>query len=211
MLRVRDRGTGMDAETLARAFEPFFTTKPPGRGSGLGLAMVHGIVRDHGGATWIDSDVGQGTTVSCLLPVLEVEESEEVVVEAPLVRGQGERILLIDDEPSLVALGTRRLGSLGYEVVACSDPEEALIAIRDPARQLDLVITDFLMPKLSGLELAREIALLRPGLGIVLLTGHMEEIPEATLAEAGIRAVVKKPLTLPELARAVRDALEPTS
>ena len=211
LLRVRDEGSGMTAETLSRAFEPFFTTKPPGQGSGLGLAMVHGIVRDHGGATWIDSQESQGTVVSCIFPVLDVEESEESPEEVSVPSGHGERVLLVDDEPALAELGRRRLAGLGYEVTTLNDATLALQRLRASPDAFDLVVTDFLMPKLSGLDLAREIAEIRPGLGIVLLTGHMEEFQPEQLAAAGVRAVVKKPLTLPDLAKVLRAALRQNS
>ena len=210
LLEVRDEGTGMSAETLSRAFEPFFTTKPPGQGSGLGLAMVHGIVRDHGGATWIDSQETQGTVVSCIFPVLDAEDVEAVAAEVAVPSGHGERILLVDDEPALAELGRRRLVGLGYEVTALDDSSAALEAVRAAPGSFDLVVTDFLMPRLSGIDLAREIAAVRPGLGVVMLTGHMEEFQPEELAAAGVLAVVKKPLTRTELARVLRGALEQT-
>jgi PAS domain S-box-containing protein len=207
LLRVRDEGSGMSSETLARAFEPFFTTKPPGQGSGLGLAMVHGIVRDHGGATWIESQVEQGATVSCLFPALEPNEKEEEATAAAMPRGCGERILLVDDELSLVELGRRRLGSLGYEVTAFTDPLAALAAVRATPEAFDLVITDFLMPRMNGLEFAREVQDFRPEIGVVMMTGHMEELPAEEFSAAGVRTLVKKPLTLSELAETVRSVL----
>ncbi|MBP9144971.1 MAG: PAS domain S-box protein [Thermoanaerobaculia bacterium] len=211
LLRIRDRGTGMSAETLARAFEPFFTTKAQGQGTGLGLAMVHGIVRDHGGATWIESQQDQGTTVCCLFPALETEEAEEVGLEPVLPRGRGERILFVDDEPALAELGRRRLIALGYEVTALSDPLLAMATLRATPEAFDLVITDFLMPRMTGVDLAREIGRMRPGLGVVMLTGHIEDFPGDLLSEVGVRALVKKPLTLPELAGVLRQALCPDS
>lgn len=207
LLQVRDEGSGMSPETVARAFEPFFTTKPPGKGSGLGLAMVHGIVRDHGGATWIESQEEQGTVVSCLFPALDVEEDEETAVDIAVQRGRGERVLLVDDEAALAELGRRRLSGLGYAVTAFDDPLAALAQVKADPEAFDLVVTDFLMPKLSGIDLARQIVGLRPGLGVVLLTGHMEEFQPAQLTQAGVLAVVKKPLTLLELAQVLRRAL----
>jgi PAS domain S-box-containing protein len=211
LLRVQDRGTGMDPETLARAFEPFFTTKPLGQGTGLGLAMVHGIVRDHGGATWIESQRDQGTTVCCLFPAIDVEELEGVEVAPALPRGRGERILFVDDEPALAELGRRRLTALGYAVTSLSDPLLALATLRATPDAYDLVITDYLMPRMSGVDLARETARLRPGLGVVMLTGHIEDFPEELMSEAGVQSLVKKPLALAELAGVLRRALDPKS
>ena len=130
LLSVRDTGHGMDEATKARAFEPFFSTKAPGGGSGLGLALVHGILRDHGGTAWLESAVGEGTTVSCLFPAIEAETPEELAQAKPVPRGHGERILLLDDEPTLIAVGERRLQALGYEVTTFNDPREALASFR---------------------------------------------------------------------------------
>jgi PAS domain S-box-containing protein len=211
LLRIRDRGTGMSPEILARAFEPFFTTKPQGQGTGLGLAMVHGIVRDHGGATWIESQKDQGTTVCCLFPAIDTEAADDVDLVPELPRGRGERILFVDDEPALAELGRRRLLALGYLVTTLSDPLLAMATLRSTPEAFDLVITDYLMPGMTGLDLAREIVQLRPGLGVVMLTGHIGEFPGDLMSEVAVRALVKKPLTLPELAQAVREALDPSS
>ena len=134
LLSVRDTGHGMDEATKARAFEPFFRTKAPGGGSGLGLALVHGILRDHGGTAWLESAVGEGTTVSCLFPAIEAETPEELTQAKPVPRGHGERILLLDDEPTLIAVGERRLQALGYEVATFTDPKGGARRAFEPRR-----------------------------------------------------------------------------
>jgi CheY-like chemotaxis protein len=209
-LWVRDTGHGMDAETRARAFEPFFTTKPPGSGSGLGLSMIHGILRDHRGAAWIESTVGQGTTVSCVFPASEAEPVGELPGEAPLPRGRGERVLYVDDETSLAALGERRLQGLGYRVTVFTDPERAVAAVRAAPAELDLVITDYSMPRMSGLELARVVTGLRADLPVIILTGYVEDLPPADVVAAGVRLFVTKPVTIRGLAESVRKVLDAT-
>jgi len=208
LLKVRDEGCGMDPETLSRAFEPFFTTKPAGEGSGLGLATVHGIVRDHGGMIWLDSEPGQGTRVTCILPALEDPALDEAPRPEVIVRGRGERVLLIDDEPQLVEIGSRRLERLGYQVLAVASPEAALAALRNAPRSFDLVVTDYSMPGMSGLELAIAASRIRPGLPVVMASGYVDEFSPEQLAAAGIRVVLAKPVHLVELAAALRRALD---
>ena len=210
LLSVRDTGLGMNEATRARAFEPFFTTKPTGEGTGLGLALVHGIVRDHGGAVWLESAVGAGTTVSCALPALEAESAREpALAPGGIPRGRGEHVLLVDDEPALAELGQRRLQGLGYRATAATDPAVALELLRSAPAAYDLLITDFSMPGRNGLDLARAALAIRPGLPVLLLSGYMEEFPGSDLAGAGVRSVLKKPLSVAELATAVGDALRP--
>jgi len=207
MLSVRDTGRGMDETTRGRAFEPFFTTKPPGQGSGLGLSMVHGIVCDHGGAIWIDSREGEGTVVNCILPGVETELADGDPAQAAMPRGEGQRILLVDDEPTLVAVGRRRLVGLGYQVSGAVRPQEALdLFQRDPSA-FDLVITDFSMPHVNGLELAREVNRMRRDLPIVLMSGFMESFPPDELRAAGIRRVLAKPVAGRLLAEIIHEVL----
>jgi CheY-like chemotaxis protein len=207
ILAIRDAGTGMDEATRARAFEPFFTTKDAGRGSGLGLAMVHGIVRDHGGAVWLDSAPGAGTTVSLLLPVADAEPEAEVALAAAETRGAGEHVLIVDDEPSLVEIGRRRLVALGYRATVAWSAEEALSLFRTSPDLFDLVITDYSMPRTNGVELARELTAQRPDLPILLVTGYADDSVEGDLDSAGVAGVLKKPLTARELGAAVAEAL----
>ena len=210
-LSVRDEGTGMDAATLARAFEPFFTTKPMGRGTGLGLSIVQAIVRRHDGAVELRSEPGRGTTVTCFFPALQAapaDEEPEAVAAAP--RGLGERVLLVEDEPTLAELNARRLSALGYRVTVVCDPVRALEDFRRRPAEFDLVVSDHLMPRLLGLDLAREIHDRRPEVPIVLLSGLADDLLDEAVRAAGVRRVLRKPVTLGELGAALRSALEGT-
>jgi len=171
--------------------------------------MVHGIVRDHGGAVWIDSQLGEGTTVSCLLPLAETEADIEAVVEGEVPRGAGQAVLLVDDEPNLVDIGRRRLAGLGYEVATASSAEEAAGLFAASPGRFELVVTDLSMPRVDGLGLARRLREIDAGVRVLLMTGFVEELSPSELASAGIRAVLKKPLATAELARAVAQALAP--
>jgi len=171
--------------------------------------MVHGIVRDHGGAVWIDSQLGEGTTVSCLLPLAETETEIEGVVEADVPRGAGQAVLLVDDEPNLVDIGRRRLSGLGYEVTTATGADEAVALFAASPGRFALVLTDLSMPRVDGLELARRLREVDAGARVLLMTGYVEEISASELERAGIQAVLKKPLATAELARAVARALAP--
>jgi len=196
-LSVRDTGHGMDDATKAQAFEPFFTTKPAGSGTGLGLSMVHGIVHQFGGTVWLESQVGVGTTVSCLLPVNQEADPwgpDEVDIPRDEAGPRG-HVLLVEDEPSLLTIGERRLTLAGYRVTAANDPTKALERYLAAPERFDLVVTDFSMPRLNGMELAQAIHRVRPELPVVLLTGYMQEFTPDELAAAGVRRVLTKPVT----------------
>ncbi len=207
VLVVRDSGEGMDAAVKARAFEPFFTTKPKGSGTGLGLSMVHTILASHEGAVDIDSEPGRGTTVRCFFPAMTDTPAEEEARAREAPRGHGERVLLVEDEPSLAAMGRRRLEALGYRPTVETDPARALETFRAAPDRFDIVLSDYLMPGMVGIDLAREIHNIRPDLPIVLLTGFIEDLPEETIRAAGVRRLVVKPATLQEIGAALRDEL----
>jgi CheY-like chemotaxis protein len=206
---VTDTGIGMEPALLERVFEPFFTTKPPGSGSGLGLAMVHGIMQDHDGAVLITSEVGRGTQVQCYFPALDTEATQTTVDPEVTPLGNGERVLVVDDEPSLASLGERRLTGLGYVVSSMSDPLAALEYVRLAPTGVDLVITDYSMPRMNGLELARQIQTIRPGLPVMLTSGFSDGFAEGAQEAAGVRVILPKPARTHELAVAVREALRP--
>jgi signal transduction histidine kinase/ActR/RegA family two-component response regulator len=208
-LDVRDDGTGMDADTRARAFEPFFTTKPVGSGTGLGLAMVHGIMHDHGGAVLLASEKGAGTHVRCLFPVQEVAESGAGAMHglAPVLRGRGERVLLVDDETQLLDVTGRRLEMLGYVVTTSSSPARALAMVRADPAAFDLMVSDLSMPEMTGADLAVEVRRLRPDLPIILLSGYVDNLSAAALRKAGVGLVLQKPTVQADLALACRHAL----
>jgi CheY-like chemotaxis protein len=195
---VRDQGGGMTPLVLERIFEPFFTTKPRGQGTGLGLAVVHGIVKAHRGAIDVETKPGFGTAFHVYLPA-----HEGAVVTAPNKsppdKGAGQCVLYVDDEEPLVYLITRVLTRLGYEVVGFSDAYAALQAFRAAPDRFDAIVTDLSMPSMSGSELAAEILQLTPDKPIVLTSGYVRpEERDAALA-AGVRELVLKPNTVEEL------------
>ncbi len=206
-LSVSDSGAGMDAATRARVFEPFFTTKEPGKGTGLGLAVAHGIVRDHGGTIVLDSAPGRGTTFTVLLPRAEAAERDVARADRNIPRGR-ERILLVDDEAAIVRSEKRLLERLGYRVEAATSSVDALEAFRAAPEDFDLVITDQAMPELPGMALAQEILKLRGDTPIILCSGFSEVVGAEDAMAAGIREFMTKPIRPDDLARAVRRALD---
>jgi len=206
-LTVSDTGHGMSWETRQRIFEPFFTTKQPGEGTGLGLAVVHGIVRDHEGAVRVDSQLGRGSTFQIYLPAhdwVETGVDAGLSVSAP---GQGERILFVDDETALCEAWRSVLERIGYSVTTFSDPLLALEAFRRNPRDFDLVITDLTMPHMTGTELARRILELRPTLPILLVSGSTGNLTAEEVRTLGLRELLTKPVTPAALALALRRTL----
>lgn len=195
-----------EALKLLRATLPAFTTKPPGEGTGLGLAVVHGIVKGHEGAISVRSEPGVGTTFDIYFPAAERGTGEgAAVVAAP--RGQGQRILFVDDEPALCRVVNRILSDLGYQIETCSTPEEALDRFQAQPGTYDLVITDLAMPGMSGRELAGRLLELRPGQRVVMVTGFSGSLTPEKARTLGLRAVLHKPLDAATLGRAVHDVL----
>jgi signal transduction histidine kinase/ActR/RegA family two-component response regulator len=200
-LAVTDTGPGMDAAVMERIFEPFFTTKGPGRGTGLGLASVHGIVTQHSGALNVRSRPGAGSTFETYFPQTEELAPDDKQTEvAAIPRGQGETVLLVDDETQLVALGEEMLAVLGYEPVGFHNSTAALAAFHADPQRFDFVLTDEVMPEMTGTELAAALHRVRPELPIVLMTGYVGPVRSHRLAAAGIREVLKKPLLSRSLA-----------
>lgn len=194
-LSVKDSGHGIDAAVMKRIFEPFFTTKAAGSGTGLGLPTVYGIVTAQGGAMNVHSRPGAGSTFEAYLPRTdEPVASEEEIEAAPIQQGRGETILVVDDEGPLVQLLEEILAALHYEPVGYDSSTAALAAFRADPGRFDLVLTDALMPAMTGLELAAALRLVRPDLPIVLMTGHLDGLDPSQLREVGIRDVLKKPL-----------------
>jgi PAS domain S-box-containing protein len=206
-LTVRDTGCGMHEETLTRIFEPFFTTKGPGEGTGLGLSVVHGIVRDHDGSIHVDSAPGQGTLFRIYFPgVADVPEASSADPGAA-PGGNRERILIVDDEPALGSVVHRMLTRLGYQPAIEADPKRALARVRAEPSQYDLVITDLNMPGMTGIELAAALLSARPGLPVILLTGHLSTYTPEAVRGYGIRRVLAKPVDFATLAAEVDAAL----
>ncbi|MCG8617268.1 MAG: response regulator [Desulfobacterales bacterium] len=206
-LWVRDNGSGMNSATLERVFEPYFSTKDVGEGTGIGLAVVHGIVKSHGGIINCESCEGEGTAFMMLIPAYEgpLDEESELDMNFP---GKGERILYVDDEPSIAKLGKRHLESFGYHVVATTRPTDALNLVKDQPERFDLVISDMAMPEMPGDQLVTEILNINPEILAVICTGYSSRMSEAKAAELGVKAFLMKPLDRTELARTVREVLD---
>jgi PAS domain S-box-containing protein len=207
-LVVTDTGHGIDPAIMDRIFDPFFTTKEQGAGTGLGLSVVHGIVRSLGGAIGVESVPGKGAVFNVLLPAMESAGVAEPVEAEPLPRGR-ERILFVDDEPALARATKQMLQRLGYEVDCRASPIEALEAFRLHSKEkpFDLVITDMTMPHLSGADLARELIRLQPGLPVILCTGFSEKMNAERARSLGIKGFLLKPVLLNELAVTIRKVL----
>jgi len=208
-LSVSDTGTGMTEEVQAHLFEPFFTTKEPGEGTGLGLAQVYGIVRQHGGQIDVETALGAGTTFRIYLPASEAAEAHagERVVSPAVPRGQGETILLVEDEERVRDVGRSALESLGYRVITAENGRVALDAYRS-ADRVELVITDLVMPEVGGKELVRELKRGGAGPKAVAITGYAVGEVARDLRQAGFLDVIRKPFEVDVLARAVRRALD---
>lgn len=208
-LSVSDTGHGMSPDVLNRIFEPYFTTKEKGEGTGLGMAVVHGIVKSHGGSIKVDSEPGKGSTFHVYLPIIHEMEKLEKETEKPLPTGN-ERILFIDDEHALTDLGKQMLNKLGYEVVTRTSSVGALELFRTKPDQFDLVITDMTMPNMTGDRLAIELMKIRPDIAIILCTGYSAKISKEKAKEIGISAFAMKPLVMQDLAIIVRKVLDET-
>lgn len=206
-LTVSDTGPGIDPEILDRVFDPYFTTKEVGKGSGIGLSVVHGIVKSHNGAITVDSKLGKGVTISILFPVAEEKTVIEPQVVETLPKGN-ERILLVDDEKSVVEIVQRRLERLGYKVEARTDPMKALNLFRANPDRFDLIITDMTMPRITGDKMVKEILKIRPDKPTILCTGFSEKIDEEKAKEIGFREYIEKPIDRETLSRLVRKALD---
>ncbi len=206
-LVVSDNGYGMDKETIDRIFEPYYTTKEIGHGSGIGLAIVHGIIERHHGSVTVNSHPGQGTIFTIFLPAHEVLIDQEADEEILLPTGK-ERILYVDDEPSIAKLGKRRLENLGYTVESTTDPLEALEMVKTDIDKFDLVISDMAMPKMTGDKLAIELMKIRPDIPFILCTGYSKTMSEDSSSEIGIKAFAYKPIVKADLAKTVREVLD---
>ncbi|MEO6278014.1 response regulator [Roseateles sp.] len=193
-LWVQDTGTGMGAPTLERIFEPFFTTKSAGQGTGLGLSVVHGIVVSHHGSITVDSQPGAGSTFHVLLPATASPLMMQPAAEhaAPLEAARGEHVVYLDDDETVMLVMVRTLERAGYRCSGFQDAASALAAIKDESLRVDVFVTDYNMPGLSGLEVAREVALIRPGLPIAISSGLITDELFEEARRAGVLAVIAK-------------------
>ena len=206
-LSVRDNGHGIKPEEMPRIFDPYFTTKNKSEGTGLGLSVVAGIVKTHGGAVTAASVPGQETVFSVFLPAVD-RKPAEAAGPVPGPPGGRERILLVDDEPAIAEIGRRLLERLGYAVETRTSSVEALELFKAKPERFDLVISDMTMPNLTGDRLALELMAIRPQIPIIICTGYSEKMTESRAREMGIRAYVMKPLLLDALAKTVRSVLD---
>ena len=202
-LVVADTGHGMSGEVLARIYDPFFTTKGPGEGTGLGLSVVHGIVKDHSGAIQVTSVVGSGTTFDIFFPIADASATGVQAPSPAVAPGHGERILFVDDEPALCQTASKLLRSWGYQVTFYTQPTEAIRQFQAQPQAFDLVVTDLSMPGLSGLDLAVELHKIRPEMPIILSSGYVEEWTPDWAQKKGIKELLLKPVAPIDLRAAV--------
>ena len=206
-LTVSDTGRGMAADEIERIFDPFFTTKAPGEGTGMGLAVVHGIIKNLGGDISVDSLPGKGTTFGVLFPMAKGEAAPKREVVAPIPKGN-ERILIVDDEKTMVDVIQTMLENLGYTVTAKTSSIETLETFRMQPDKFDLIITDMTMPNMTGMDLANVVMKIRPDIPIILCTGFSELIDEDRAKAMDIRAFVMKPVVMTKMAEVIRKALD---
>lgn len=205
-LVISDTGNGMDKETMARIFEPFFTTKDIGHGTGLGLAMVYGIIRNHLGAITVKSKVNEGTTFTILLPVSDKTISDVIEVADEPTKGS-ECILLVDDEPMILEVGQEILKALGYEVLTAASGEEALEIYENNINRIDLSVIDMIMPNMSGGELFDKMTAINPAVKVLLASGYSIEGEAREILKRGCRGFIQKPFTISELSAKLRGLL----
>jgi CheY-like chemotaxis protein len=206
-LTVVDTGQGMSPEIMEHLFEPYFTTKKRGEGTGLGLAVVHGIATSIGGAVTVESEPGKGSAFHVYFPAVESEAPASIQSGVSLPGGT-ERILLVDDEKSVIDSLKPMLERLGYDVIARTSSIEALEVFQTDPSEFELVVTDQTMPGLTGTELAKELLRIAPGIPIILCCGFSELINEEGAKAMGIRGYVRKPIVRKEMAATIRSALD---
>jgi CheY-like chemotaxis protein len=207
-LTISDTGCGMDTATQQRLFEPFFTTKPAGEGTGLGLAVVHGIVKSHNGVITVESTPQVGTTFHIYFSAAAPAAAPMKPAGASATPfGHGERLLLVDDEPSVTSTAKLMLERLGYSVEVFSHPAPALAAFHQAPGTFRAVITDLTMPSMSGLDLAREILSVRSDLPVIVMSGNMLPADFARARAMGIAAIVEKPFSMGYLAKRLSNLL----
>ncbi len=209
-LTIADTGHGMDRATMTRIFDPYFTTKPPGKGTGLGLAVVLGILRAYGGEIRLESEVGRGTTFTLFFPLVELAADQTPPAyspEDPMPRGS-EHILLVDDEKSIADVTASMLERLGYKVTMRVSSYDALEAFRNLSDRIDLLIADLTMPQMTGLQLYREIRKIRQDIKVIVCTGFSEQLDSRKSKAIGIEGFLNKPVVMADLARCVRNVLD---
>jgi len=214
-LKVKDSGGGIDPEMLTRVFDPFFTTKDVGKGTGMGLSMVHGIVHEHGGHILVESEDGKGTTFRLLFPSLKNTHSnmiDKINLLPERFSNRTEKIqhiLVVDDEKSIASFFQEYLQMQGYKVTVETDSESALTLFRENPDLFDLVVTDQLMPRLTGAELSKAMLALRPKLPIIMCTAYDDDLDESNATKLGLHKYITKPVNPTALLKAISDLVEP--
>jgi CheY-like chemotaxis protein len=208
LLSVSDTGKGMDKETVQHIFEPFFTTKRPGEGTGLGLAMVYGIVKQHGGHIMCYSELSQGTVFKIYFPALVRDEKPTESEPRPLPRGGSETILLVDDEELVRDLGVRILTKAGYTVITASDGKRALELYEANRQEISLVILDLIMPHMGGKKCLDELLSLDPAVKVVIASGYSADAPTKEALRSGAKGFVHKPYDIRQVLDVVREVLD---
>jgi len=198
-LEVADDGCGMDRETLERIFDPFFTTKPQGLGTGLGLSVVHGIVKSYEGAVTVYSEPGKGTAFRIYFPAAPGTPQQPRAAPSDSALARSAHVLFVDDEPPLVVLVSRMLERLGYRVTGTSDAEKAIALFRQAPHGFDAVVTDLAMAGMSGFDVARDVLAIRRDMPVIMMSGFIRPADQQTAAELGVHAVILKPDTIEEL------------
>ena len=206
-LEIKDTGHGIAPEIMERIFDPYFTTKEFGEGSGMGLPVVHGIVKKWNGDIKISSEPGKGAMVEVLLPQTERAAPNASTEGSRLERGKGERILFVDDDQSIAHMGKQMLERLGYDVVCMTDSFSALACFRANSMAYDLVITDMAMPKMAGDRFAAALMEIRKDIPILLCTGHSDQMDEKKAQKMGIRGFAMKPFDMTKLSLMIRKVL----
>jgi len=209
-LTISDTGIGITKDVIDKIFDPFFTTKEKGKGTGMGLSVVHGIIKNMNGKIEVDSELGKGTEFHVYLPIVEnAFKIEESPIKEPM-QGGDERILLVDDEEIIIKMETKALERLGYQVTSLTSSIEALEIFRTNPDKFDLIVTDMAMPKIPGNKLAAELIKIRPDIPILLCTGFSEAMTEEKVKSLGIKGLLLKPIIMKELARKIRETLDNT-
>jgi len=206
-LEISDTGHGMDKKTMERIFEPFFTNKEVGKGSGLGLSVVHGIVSNYGGAIAVDSTPGKGSKFTIYLPQYSDATDQKNEINKKLTRGS-EHILFVDDEKDITYMGKKMLESLGYSVDIRSNSQSALKEFKANPSKYDLLVTDQAMPKMLGTELAAKMKEIRPELKVIVITGYSDTFKDILHVKNGISEIIYKPIILSDFSKVIRRVLD---
>ena len=208
VLTISDTGCGIDSLDMDKIFEPYFTTKPQGKGTGLGLATVYGIVKEHGGDITVSSEPGKGSTFTILLPLMLKSRMDAMSNEDQQDQTGTEHLLVVDDEEPIIRLEAMVLKRAGYEVTTRTSSIEALAAFRANPERFDLVLTDMTMPNLTGDQLAVEMLSIKPDIPIIICTGFSEALNEEKATSIGVRGILMKPVVKSELRKMIRNVLD---